>query len=73
MSTATARTALAAHHERRPIIMPALIALFLVAVVILVVALAVIGFAAHILFTPWLLLAVVAILAWLKFRPRRTR
>ena len=48
--------------------MAALIAVFLVAVV----ALAVLGFAVHFLFSPWLLVA-VAIVAWIKFRPRRSR
>ncbi len=48
--------------------MPAIIALALVALV----ALTVLGFAIHILFSPWLLVA-VAILAWIKFRPRRSR
>jgi hypothetical protein len=47
--------------------MPGIIAL----VVIAIVALAVLGFAVHLLFSPWLLLA-VAILAWVKFRPRRS-
>ena len=36
------------------------------------VALAVLGFVVHLLFSPWLLVA-VAIVAWVKFRPRRTR
>ena len=48
--------------------MLAIIALILIAIV----ALAILGFAAHILFSPWLLLAVIAILAWVKFRPRRS-
>ncbi len=48
--------------------MPAIIALVLIALV----ALAVLGFAVHILFTPWLLVA-IAILAWIRFRPRRSR
>ena len=48
--------------------MAALIAVFLVAIV----ALAVLGFAAHFLFSPWLLVA-GAIVAWIKFRPRRSR
>jgi hypothetical protein len=48
--------------------MAALIALALV----VIVALMVLGFAAHLLFSPWLLVA-VAILAWIKFGPRRTR
>jgi hypothetical protein len=35
------------------------------------VALTVLGFALHLLFSPWLLVA-VAILAWIKFRPGRS-
>jgi len=46
--------------------MPAIITLAL----IVVVALIIISFAVHILFSPWLLVA-IAILAWVKFRPRR--
>ena len=37
---------------------------------IVVVALIIISFAVHVLFSPWLLVA-IAILAWVKFRPRR--
>lgn len=48
--------------------MPALIAIALIAVV----ALMVLGLVVHLLFSPWLLLA-VAILAWIKFGPRRAR
>jgi hypothetical protein len=48
--------------------MPAIIALVLIAIV----ALTVLSFAVHVLFSPWLLLAVIAILAWVKFRPRRS-
>ena len=48
--------------------MPAIIALLLSAVV----ALTVLGLAVHILFSPWLLVA-IGILAWIKFRPRRAR
>jgi hypothetical protein len=48
--------------------MPGILALVLAAVV----ALAVLGFAVHLLFSPWLLLA-VAIVAVIKFRPGRTR
>jgi hypothetical protein len=40
--------------------------------IIVVIALSVLGFALHFLFTPWLLVAIV-ILAWIKFRPHRTR
>jgi hypothetical protein len=36
------------------------------------VALTVLGFALHILFSPWLLV-VIAIVAWIKFRPNRSR
>jgi len=41
-------------------------------VLIAIVALTVLGFAVHVLFSPWLLLAVIGILAWVKFRPRRS-
>jgi hypothetical protein len=44
--------------------MPAIIALVLAVIVALVVL--------HILFSPWLLVA-IAIVAWIKFRPSRTR
>ena len=40
--------------------------------VIAIVALIIVSFAVHILFSPWLLLA-VAIVALIKFRPRRSR
>ena len=36
---------------------------------IVIVALTVLSFAVHVLFSPWLLVA-IAILAWIKFRPR---
>jgi hypothetical protein len=49
--------------------MLAIIALILIAIV----ALAVLSFAVHVLFSPWLLLAVIGILAWAMFRPRRSR
>jgi hypothetical protein len=42
-------------------------------VLIAIVALAVISFALHLLFSPWLLIVAVVILAWLRFRPRRSR
>jgi hypothetical protein len=54
--------------KRRPIIMPAIIALVLAAIV----ALAIISFTLHFLFSPWLLVA-IAILAWIRFRPGRSR
>jgi hypothetical protein len=53
----------------RPITMFAIIAVVLVALV----ALAILSFAVHVLFSPLLLvLAAVGILAWMKFRPRRS-
>jgi hypothetical protein len=42
-------------------------------VLIAIVALAVLSFAVHVLFSPWLLLAAIAIVAWIKFGPRRSR
>ena len=44
----------------------------IVLALIAVVALIVLGFVMHLLFSPWLLVA-VAILAWIKFRPRRSQ
>jgi hypothetical protein len=41
-------------------------------VLIAIVALTVLSFSVHFLFSPWLLVA-IAILAWIKFRPRRSR
>jgi hypothetical protein len=48
--------------------MLAIIALVLIALV----ALAVLSFAVHVLFSPWLLLVAIGILAWIKFRPRHS-
>jgi hypothetical protein len=42
-------------------------------VLIVIVALTVLGIAAHILFSPWLLLVAIGVLVWIKFRPRRSR
>jgi len=42
-------------------------------VLIAIVALTVLSFTVHILFSPWLLVAIIAILAWIKFRPRRSQ
>jgi hypothetical protein len=47
---------------------PLIIALALIAFV----ALTVVGFALHLFFSPWLLVA-IGILVWIKFRPRRSR
>ena len=49
--------------------MLAIIALVLIAIV----ALTVLSFTVHVLFSPWLLVAVVGILAWAMFHPRRSR
>jgi hypothetical protein len=49
--------------------MAAIIALALV----ILVALAVVSFAVHFLFSPWLLVAAIAVVAWIKFRPRRSQ
>jgi hypothetical protein len=40
--------------------------------VIVIMALAVLGFVLHLLFTPWLLIVVIGVLAWVKLRPRRS-
>jgi NhaP-type Na+/H+ or K+/H+ antiporter len=56
-------------HQRRPITTLAFIALALAALV----ALTVLGFVLHVLFSPWLLLVAIAIVAWIKFRPSRSR
>jgi hypothetical protein len=48
--------------------MGAILAVVLVAFLALTIA----GFALHFLFSPWLLVA-IAIVAWIKFRPRRSR
>jgi hypothetical protein len=46
----------------------AIIALILAVIVGLIVLSAVM----HLLFSPWLILAAIAALVWIKFRPRRT-
>jgi hypothetical protein len=48
--------------------MPAIIALALIAILVL----AVLTVTVHFLFSPWLLVA-IAIVAWVRFRPRRSR
>jgi hypothetical protein len=37
-----------------------------------ILAVAVLGFALHLLFSPWLLVVAIGILAWVKFRPHRS-
>jgi hypothetical protein len=49
--------------------MPAIIVLALLALV----ALAVVGLAIHVLFSPWLLVVIIGIVAWIKFRPASSR
>ena len=49
--------------------MPGIIGLVLIAIV----ALTILSFAVHFLFSPWLLLVAIGVLAWIKFRPRRAR
>jgi hypothetical protein len=44
----------------------------IVLVLIAILALTVLSLAVHVLFSPWLLLVAVGILAWIKFRPRRS-
>jgi hypothetical protein len=39
--------------------------------VVALIALGVIGFVLHLLFTPWLLILVIGVVAWIKLRPRR--
>jgi len=38
---------------------------------VVIVALAVLSFALHLLLSPWLLVVAIGVLAWLWFRPRR--
>ncbi|MBV9451969.1 MAG: hypothetical protein JO345_39400 [Streptosporangiaceae bacterium] len=45
----------------------------IVLALIAVVALAILGTVVHFLFSPWLLLVAIAVLAWIKFRPRSSR
>ena len=45
----------------------------IVLILLAIVALTVLSFAVHLLFSPWLLLVAVGILVWVKFRPRRSR
>jgi hypothetical protein len=40
---------------------------------IAIAALAVLSFAVHLFFSPWLLLVAAGLLVWLRFRPRRSR
>jgi hypothetical protein len=42
-------------------------------VLMAIVALTVVGFAVHLLFSPLVLVAIIAVVAWIKFGPRRSR
>jgi hypothetical protein len=53
--------------------MPAILALAVVAILAVVLAVAVLGFTAHLLFSPWVWVVAIAIVAWIKFRPGRSR
>jgi len=46
---------------------------WIIAIAALIVSLGLVGFALHILFSPWLLVAAIGIVAWLMLRPRRSR
>jgi len=48
--------------------MPAIVALVVMAIVTVIV----LDFAVHVLFSPWLLLVALGVLAWVKFGPRRS-
>jgi hypothetical protein len=41
-------------------------------VLIAIVALAVLSFALHLLFSPWLLIVAIGVLVWMRLRPRRS-
>lgn len=47
--------------------------LIIAAVLVTIVALTVLGFVLHTLLSPWLLLVIIGVLAWIKLRPRRSR
>jgi len=47
-----------------------IIALALIAIAAVII---IVGVAVHFLFSPWLLVAAVAIVAWIKFRPRHSQ
>ena len=45
----------------------------IVLAVIAIVALIVLSLIVHVLYSPWLLVVAIAILPWIKFRPRHSR
>jgi hypothetical protein len=46
---------------------------FLIILALIIVAIIMVSFVVHLLFSPWLLLLGVAALAWFVVRPRRSR
>jgi hypothetical protein len=52
--------------------MPAIIAIVAL-IFIVILAVAILGFAAHLLFSPWLWVAALAVLAWAMLRSRHSR
>lgn len=42
-------------------------------ILIAIGAFAVLGLVLHLLFSPWILLAIAGVVVWVKFRPRRAR
>lgn len=46
-----------------------IIALALIAILALII----VSFTLHLLFSPWLLVVAIGVLAWIKLRPRRSR
>jgi undecaprenyl pyrophosphate phosphatase UppP len=51
-----------------------MLAIIIAVILAAIVAVAVLGFALHLLFSPWLwVVAAIAIVTWLTFRPHRTR
>ncbi len=49
------------------------VVIIVLALIAVIIGLAVLSFAVHFLLSPWLILVAIGILAWIKFRPRRTR
>jgi hypothetical protein len=47
--------------------------MFWIIAIALIVGVGLVGFALHILFSPWLLVVAIGILAWLMLRPHRSR
>jgi hypothetical protein len=47
--------------------------LWIIALALIVIgALALLGFALHLLFSPWLLVVAIGVMLWIKLRPRRS-